>query len=404
MPHSNRSEPLYRWVMESLRARIEGGAYQTGARLPSMIALQSEFGVSDITIRAALKELAACGLVEARHRSGTFVKATRAQPKSGAADERMIAVVMAESGSAFTSAIVRAVEDECRQAGFHIVIVNTQGRREVEAPLLQELSQRVAGLVIMPIIGGDYSIYRELIARGVPFVFVDQHIASLPVASVTTDNVRGGYLATRHLLELGRRKIYFLGQPDATSVEERLQGYKEALKEFGVAFDASLVRSASENAEVSGYLMTRQLLLESGAEPIGVFAINDFFARSSCVAVREAGLRVPQDVAVVGYDDVIAVFSNPALSSVRQDLKRMGQKAARLLLEELQGKLDARADENALCENGKAGAKKQRVRLQPELIVRDSSDEGSDFSLARHIESRANDAQKARGEATANLI
>ena len=172
--------------------------------------------------------------------------------------------------------------------------------------------------------------------------------------TVGSDNELGGYKATRHLLEQGRRRIAFLGYTTLPEISLRHAGYRRALREADIAADDSLQRPA-RHSKSAGYLST-QKLIEEGVDFDAIFAVSDLFAMAAITALQERGIRVPEDVAVVGYDDVaISAFYNPPLTSVRQDRSEGG----RLLVENLLAAIDGEAPPCRL--------------LDTELIVRKSS-------------------------------
>lgn len=173
-------------------------------------------------------------------------------------------------------------------------------------------------------------------------------------STVGTDNEQGGYLATRHLLERGRRRIVFLGYSDQPEILLRNQGYRRALQEAGVGIDPSLERPALAG-KISGY-QTTQELIQSQINFDAIFAVSDVHAMASIQALREAGKKVPEDVAVVGYDDIgLSALYNPALTSIRQNHSRAG----------------AHLVENLLA--SMAGEAPKHIQLVPELIARAST-------------------------------
>lgn len=365
---------LRQHVLEDIRAHIRNQTFAPGERLPSISALCRKYGVSDITIRAALRELMHAGYLESQWRSGVFVKAQR-EEKPNLAGERVIALLVPALNNPFFGDIIHEAEEQCRLADYRVIIANSTDDAALEAQQIKKLAQQVAGLIVMPSRGRNYVAYAELMEKNVPFVFLDRYVEKLAVPFVGTDNEQGGYLATRHLLQTGRRRVFVLVEPDGTSYEERLCGYRRALKEEGVAFDPTLVLRSPLFNDACGYMLTKELLLRSRdegreEEPIGIFALNDCIARGSYMALKEAGKNIPNDVAVVGFDDISAVFLDPPLSSVRQDVRELGTTAVRLLLE-------------TILSGGRHPA--PTVRLQPELMIRQSSDAASAFSLIEHF-------------------
>jgi DNA-binding LacI/PurR family transcriptional regulator len=199
---------------------------------------------------------------------------------------------------------------------------------------------------------------RTLVEQEAPFVIWDVAPRThRNYCSVSGDSVTGGRLATEHLLNAGRRRIGFLGGPaHAPEVRDRLSGYEAALREAGVEVDPSLVVHADwANPETTGALAIRQLL-ERAPDVDAVFANSDLLAIAAMDELREHGRRVPGDVAVVGYDDVsIARYSNPPLTTIRQN----GPLAGRLLAQNLVQRLESGAITN--------------VAIPAELVVRESA-------------------------------
>jgi LacI family transcriptional regulator len=204
-------------------------------------------------------------------------------------------------------------------------------------------------------------VEEELCRSTVPVVFLDMRpCPNLPVVNV--ENRVGGYLATKHLFDQGRRKVGLITGPlDWWSAQERRAGWCDVLREAGLTAEESLVVEGTWSAS-SGERGFRRLL-EQCPEVDAVFACNDQMALGVLKAARELGRRVPEDLAVVGFDDVPeAPFFCPSLSTVRQDLNGLGRSAVR----ELGRIIDARQQDQPEIEL-------RTISLQPELIVRGSS-------------------------------
>ena len=376
-----KSLPIYQEIAAQIQAKIEGGVWSVGAKLPSTAMLCREFDVSAITVRAAFKELVAAGIVQSRPRSGYFVSEAAQRSTSN-----LIALLVESVRTPFFTECIAGVEDVCRAAGYHVLVSNSHANPEFEAAHLQELAGQVAGFVIMPVSAdANYAAYLPLLEANIPFVFLDRYLEKLSAPSVTTDNELGGFLAASHLLDCGRKQIFALGVRDSSSQRERLAGYERAFKERGLTPDPLWVRRTLLQNEDAGYELTRQILSErSHAEPFGIFAVNDSVARGSYLALKEAELHIPRDAAVVGFDDVSAVFFDPPLSSVRQDMRAMGVLAVQMLLQVLDGQTEP-----------------QSVRLAPELMIRNSTDINSSFSPTRHLRRKMGLAKQAASSAPA---
>lgn len=175
----------------------------------------------------------------------------------------------------------------------------------------------------------------------VPVVAVDPHTGPSGFPSVDSDNLTGARLATDHLIELGHRRIGFLGgRPDLESSQLRETGYREALAAAGLPVDESLIRVGDYRSEPARAPMSELLAL--GNRPTAVFAANDISAIAAMEVATEAGLRVPDDLSVVGFDDVPeAAGATPPLTTVRQPIQRLGAEAVTLLLALLDGERPA---------------------------------------------------------------
>jgi len=174
---------------------------------------------------------------------------------------------------------------------------------------------------------------------GVPVVAIDPHAGSADLPSVESDNLAGGLLATRHLIELGHRRIAFMaGRPDLESSRLREAGYRQALCEAGIEVDPSLVRRSDYRRDAAHQPAIE--LLSRPDRPTAVFAGNDLSAIGTMEAAQEMGLDVPGDVSVIGFDDIPeAARTTPALSTVRQPIQQMGSAAVELLIALMDGRI-----------------------------------------------------------------
>ena len=175
----------------------------------------------------------------------------------------------------------------------------------------------------------DGPMLQQLLRRDLPLVYIGRPRQPDAVSYVDIDNVRGAYLATAHLIQQGYTKIAFIGRGVNTTCEDRLQGYRQALLEHGLAWDDTLVIEGDFSVN-SGYEGMKKLL---PLRPEAVFAVNDRSAIGAMNAVQDAGLRVPEDIALVGFDDInISETVTPALTTIRQPIKESGRIAAETLV------------------------------------------------------------------------
>ncbi|WP_309069351.1 LacI family DNA-binding transcriptional regulator [Microbacterium sp.] len=269
-----------------------------------------------------------------------------------------VGLVVLDARNPFFTDVARGADDAAAEHGLSVLIGNSDERAERELRLLSHFEeQRAHGLLISPI-GDDVTRLRELRERGIPVVLVDRAVPGSGFSSVAVDDIHGGELAARHLLERGRRRIAYVGGPaQLRQVADRAEGARRAVA--GVA-DASLevLPVASLTVADGREAGERLAVLATADRPDAVFAANDLIALGVLQALVQAGIAVPDDVALIGYDDIdFAAAAAVPLSSIRQPSRTMGATALSLLVEEA-------ADPSLASRD---------VVFEPELVVRAST-------------------------------
>ena len=271
---------------------------------------------------------------------------------------RQIAIVVLDVANPFFTDVVRGAEMAAEESGVMVVVCNSgedAGRERRHLELLEE--QRVRGVLITPVDDSRGSRLEKLIQRGTPVVLVDRGSGWQTRCSVAVDDVLGGRLAGEHLVEQGHKRIAFVGGPfTIPQVRDRRDGVSKA-----VARRAKVTVVPTPNLTVAaGRAAAGQIAdLAAADRPTAVFCANDLLALGVLQEMTLRGVRVPHDVAIVGYDDIeFAAAAAVPLSSVRQPREQLGRAATELLLDEV--------------DNG-ARHEHRHVVFQPELVVRDSS-------------------------------
>ena len=269
----------------------------------------------------------------------------------------LLGVVVPDLMHSYFAEICSGIEAVAKPVGYQNLICSTGENSANEQIEIEALLPRTDGLVLASAASPeDTKFYRRTIREGAKLVLIDRQLEGLRCPTVTTDDVKVGLLATEHLINLGHRRIGHLKGTVASTAALRFEGYQKALARHRLPFDASLVRECGFS-ETDGYQAMSGWLKE-GSSPAAIFAANDPAAIGAMSAIAEAGLRIPQDIALVGggnihYGDMLKV----PLTTVAWSTREMGQAAARLLIDLVEGK--------------KRG-KEQHVIVAPELVVRES--------------------------------
>jgi DNA-binding LacI/PurR family transcriptional regulator len=255
------------------------------------------------------------------------------------------------------ASIIEGAQAEARRQGYFILTGSAPVESEVK-PLLEEmLGRRVDGLLVLnPRVDGRFRYFLPLIEQGMPVVYLKNTSDGTPVSSVCCNDREGGYQATRYLIGLGHIAIAtILGPNNDENAIERSNGYRQALAEAGLGVNPELTARGDWSA-ISGYQAT-QGLLGAGRPVSAIFAQNDTMAIGAIRALREAGCRVPDDVSVIGYDDIpLASYFDPPLTTLRQPMEEFGRRAAQLLVGTIQN----------------PGCSPEQVWIQARLIERQS--------------------------------
>lgn len=246
----------------------------------------------------------------------------------------LVDLVMHQLDFAWSVEVITGIEQVCAEAKVGVVLSELGGAHHPSQEWLDAVLARKPLAVILVQTGLDQSQRRQLAARSIPAVVVDT-AGELPtdMPTVGSANWNGGLAATRHLLGLGHRRVGMItGRPDVLCSRARVDGYGSAHDEAGIPVDPALVRNGNFSVE-AGY-RNAGALLDLPDPPTAIFAGNDLQALGVLRATHERGLRVPEDLSVVGYDDLpLAAWLCPPLTTVRQPLQKMASTAARMVLD-----------------------------------------------------------------------
>lgn len=236
----------------------------------------------------------------------------------------------------FSTELLKGAADAIRGTGFELVVYSAGGRTGDPQGWEQRYLRRLSGTLVDGAVLVTPAVDLEGLP-GTPVVAVDPHTGRSPLPTVDSDNLHGGQLATEHLISLGHKRIALLtGREDLKSAQQRETGYRRALAAAGIAVQENLIRRGDYDHDVAAE--SARVLLSSADRPTAVFAANDITAIATIEAALELGLRVPDDLSVVGFDNIPeSALCTPPLTTVQQPIREMGRRAITLLVRLING-------------------------------------------------------------------
>lgn len=354
---------LYLQIADRLRCDMDSGLFSPGSRLPSLDTLAALHGVNRLTARKAVSELCREGRAFSIPAKGTYVRRHLANDfTADAVKEKpspvfgLLSHVLHPAGyGLYHQTMISGLYDELNKSDANLLVIAAS---VIEQEKLSALMRRSNANAMIYLGQFDKSVLADMVANGPPAVLLDYTVSGLNCDSIYVDNVGGASEAIQHLFEMGYRSeiAVISGAPEDQSTLDRLKGVKKAFVEAGIAFKGVHVVSGGYRREGGEAAMGSLLLLEPC--PRAVFCMNDEMAAGAMEAIRNAGLRVPADIAVMGFDDSMwAESTNPQLTTMRVDARQMGRMAMRLLQARI----------------GNPEATPTSTKLQPMLVKRGSA-------------------------------
>lgn len=359
---SENGTNLYIQLVNHFRQMIQEGVLVPGARLPTELKLAQEHEISRNTVRQAMSALVNEGLLERHQGRGTFVRELLVQRDQGHAVEKRIGVMLCYAGDQLNMEILIGIEQAAKSHGYQVSFAYSEENPAQQAHDIERLhNDKVAGLIIFPLSDEEHDpVIEQLQITNIPLVLVDRYLPKLTTDYVVADNFSGGYRATEHLLILGHTRIGFMhgtiGGLHTSSVYDRWKGYCAALHDHRLPYDEALI-CASSRVPNMGANDPYMNFLAAPDRPSAVFVVTDNQVPKVYQAARQCRLRIPEDLAIVGFDDLIfASHLHPPLTTVAQPRIDIGLRAGHLLISRIEGH----------------GGPIQRIELPTSLIVRES--------------------------------
>lgn len=334
------SKPLYYQLKELLKGAIQSGIYKSGEQMESERDFISAGNLSYPTVSRAFRELADEGWIFRKIGAGTFVTDKVNEQNTSLS---RVAILYYSTETPYFKAIFEGISAECKRYGITPVPVTTDFKDQDESKFLYDLKQRkIDGLLGYP--SGSFELsqfFTQQIHQGFPMVILGTYFRQLPSDAVTFNNEEGSYQATMHLLNMGHRKIAFLGHipryPFSMLDSEIIEGMNRAFAEKGIKVDNSLHTflplTFDEKAPVYQQQILKPFKQKERERPTALICRGDGGARYVINLLRRNGFRIPEDISVVGFGDIsIAKEVDPPLTTVKWPLQKAGKEAVRLLV------------------------------------------------------------------------
>ena len=355
--------PKYRQIAEVITNMIEAGEFTPGGRILSVSEIRKRFEVSITTAERVLYELELSGLVIRKKGSGTYLKETGGSlPRPARTWGYVMPAINTHIPSLYAK-IIRGIEEVAHENNVNLIVANSHDIPERQDIILQRMMDSdVSGVIVTPHMKPDpsFTTYLQLLHRHIPFVFCNRRVSGINAPLVTANHQKGGYLAARHLLELGHRRIGFVSPPRSLTAAERFAGFLAALQEEGIEWDEKIFlwMDRFENL-IDNVREAAKVMLARERPPEAVFACSDPGAYGFYQAMKELGLACPDDIALVGHDDIDPPRGfDLHLTTVAYPAYESGKRCAELLLR---------------MEAGELLGLTEQVVLEPELRVRQST-------------------------------
>jgi DNA-binding LacI/PurR family transcriptional regulator len=347
--------PLYEVIYRHYKKKILEGALEAGSKLPSETELSQEFDVSRITAVRALKELELRNLIYRVKGSGSFVNdkdaIARQKENMPASNLSIISLVMPFEET-HSSEIIMGIEDVAKEQGYFVTTHNTSDDPEKEKSAIEEIIERGShGIIVYPISTcKNLNLYSSLLIENYPFVVIDKKFHGIDTNLVWTDNKQAFYELTNHLFDQGHKRIAFVGINvfNVSSELERYNGFCKAHLDRGIPLmDKHLFSGDDINNIPQDYMPDETLVVREcnylfdqleafpkEKRPTAIAVVNDSSAASIMSAAKERGLRIPEDYAVTGFDNLPYAEHLPVpLTTVAQPSYQIGREAAKQLFE-----------------------------------------------------------------------
>ena len=338
----NSPIPLYFQLQTWLQEQIEQGVFKPDDKIPTEEELVEITGLARATIRKAITNLVNMGYLRRKRRLGTFVEHRSESDDS----QDIVGIIVPDIRTGYTPELVRGIEDEAANNQLSTILCNTDDlyfKANFHTDRL--ISNSVCGVIFVPTAASDEKnrqIVEQFTQRDIPVILADRTIEDTELDYVTTNNFDGGYQLTKYLIDKGHRKIGITLSTLFSTERERLEGYKQALKDAGIDPDPEFMQLHNGPFSEEHYIKYVNILLGKTDEISAIFAGHDRIAYLIYSEAKNMGISIPEDISVVGYDDLNPNYSNlMPLTTMHQPIYEMGQESLKILMSRIKGGRDS---------------------------------------------------------------
>jgi GntR family transcriptional regulator, arabinose operon transcriptional repressor len=367
-------ETKYSMVKRAIQSDVLDGTYIPHQKISSESELMKQFGVSRHTVRLAIGDLVAKGWLYREQGAGTFVADRKEEQDTIQVDRKNIAIITTYISDYIFPSIIRGAESILSQEGYQVSIFSTNNDHEKEREILEKiLSQPFDGVIVEPTKSAfsnpNINYYLNLERLSIPYIMINAYYDELEPTSIVMDDEKGGFLQTKHLIELGHTEIAGVFKTDDTQGTKRMKGFLKAHRSHGIPLNPkNIITYHTEEKHTKPIKELEKMLFSGDTRGItGLVAYNDELVINVLNLLRNKDMQVPNDLSIVGYDDSFYTeVSEVKLTSIAHPKSEMGQAAAKTILD-----LIKRKNSNKVS----APEQVESIVYQPELILRSSTKE-----------------------------
>lgn len=360
----------YNMVKQAIKAKILDGIYKPNEKISSESELMKEFGVSRHTVRLAIGDLVSTGWLYRQQGSGTFcADRSMYETTQNSGTQKNIAIVTTYLSDYIFPSIIRGAETKLSEEGYQVSIFSTNNDHEMERNVLEKiLAQQFDGVIVEPTKSAysnpNIAYYLNLEQLSIPYIMINAYYDELEPISIVMDDEKSGFLQTEHLIKLGHKNIIGCFKTDDTQGVKRMKGFLKAHRQNNVPIVPSHIITYNTEEKLSKPVNELEKILDASNSSItGLVCYNDELAMQLLELLRVKGIRVPEDISIVGHDDsMLAEISEVKLTSIGHPKSEMGELAASLIVELVKSK-------HKTSNNFNASSKV----YEPELVVRSST-------------------------------